>query len=416
MTPFAGCCAATRFKPRTPFIPFFQERAEMPCARSTRLARTFIGLAMACTLAACSKPEEAPVAAQRPDPMVVEANQGLVASLQIEEVQPAPVSPIFRVAGRIDFDEQRISRISTTVPGRISDIKVVLGQSVGKGATLATLTSANLGEAQLSYIKANSQVQLMRRSVERAKALFAADVIGSAELQRRENELEVAEAEKRGAADQLRLLGLRDGTLENLERVGSISSVKPVLSTQSGTVVERKVALGQVVQPSDLLFVIADLSVVRVVADVPEQEARSIAKGQQIGIDIPALAIRREAKLDYVSPTVNPDTRTILVRTDLENRDGNLKPAMLATVEIAGAPVEQIFLLPSAIVRENNADHVFVETAPGKFRMRPVVLGHIARGPDGEEVRPVLEGVIKGERVVVDGAFHLNTQRKSANQ
>jgi cobalt-zinc-cadmium efflux system membrane fusion protein len=85
-------------------------------------------------------------------------------------------------------------------------------------------------------------------------------------------------------------------------------------------------------------------------------------------------------------------------------------------VEIAGAASERIYLLPSAIVRENNTDHVFVETAPGKFRMRPVVLGHIARGPEGEEVRPVLEGVSKGERVVVDGAFHLNTQRKSVNQ
>ncbi len=388
----------------------------MPSARPSTLVRTLMGLALAGTLAACSKPEEKPVAAARPDPMLVEAGESLVASLKIEVAEPAPISPIFRVAGRIDFDEQRISRISTTVPGRITDLKVILGQSVGKGTTLATLTSANLGDAQLAYIKANSYVQLMRRSVERAKALFAADVIGSAELQRRENELEVAEAEKRGAADQLKLLGLRDGTLENLERTGSISSVKPVLSTQAGTVVERNVALGQVVQPSDLLFVVADLSMVRVVADVPEQEARGIAPGQQIGIDVPALGMRREARLDYVSPTVNPDTRTILVRTDLDNRDRSLKPAMLATVEIAGAPVDRIYLLPSAVVRENNTDHVFVEISPGKFRMRPVSLGHIARGPDGEEVRPVLEGVAKGERVVVDGAFHLNSQRKSVNQ
>jgi len=388
----------------------------MPSARKANLVRALLGITMACCLASCSKTEEAPAAAARPDPMLVQANPGLLASLQIEAVQPALVSPIFRVAGRIDFDEQRISRISTTVPGRITDIKVVLGQNVGKGATLATLTSANLGEAQLAYIKANSHVQLMRRSVERARALLAADVIGSAELQRRENELEVAEAEKRGAADQLRLLGLRDGTLESLERSGAISSVKPVLSTQAGTVVERNIALGQVVQPSDLLFVVADLSIVRVVADVPEQEAPGIAKGQRIGIDIPALGIRREAELAYVSPTVNPDTRTILVRTDLDNHDRGLKPAMLATVEIAGAPSERVYLLPSAIVRENNIDHVFVELEPGKFRMRPVVLGHIARGPEGEEVRPVLEGVSPGERVVVDGAFHLNTQRKTINQ
>ncbi len=352
----------------------------------------------------------------RVDPMLVEAGESLVASLRVEEVQTTPVSPIFRVAGRIDFDERRISRISTTVPGRVTDLKVILGQNVSNGTVLATLTSANLGEAQLAYLKANSQVQLTRRSVERAKALYAADVIGSAELQRRENELEVAEAEKRGAADQLKLLGLRDGTLSSIEASGNISSVKPVLSTQDGTVVERNVALGQVVQPSDSLFVVADLSMVRVIAEVPEQEARGVEIGQSVNIDIPALGVRRVAKLNYVSPIVNPDTRTILVRTDLDNRDGSLKPAMLATVEVAAMADDRIALLPSAIVRENNTDHVFVEVGPGKYRLKPVVLGHIARGLDGEEVRPVLEGVQAGERVVIDGAFHLNNQRKGAVQ
>ena len=388
----------------------------MPRARTTTLIRTLFGLAIAGSLIACSKPEEKVVEKPRPDPMLVEAGEGLVASLKVEEVQPTPVSPIFRVAGRIDFDERRISRISTTVPGRITDLKVILGQSVGKGATLATLTSANLGEAQLAYIKANSYVQLMRRNVERGRALLAADVIGSAELQRRENELEVAEAEKRGAADQLKLLGLRDNTLDSLERSGTISSVKPVLSTQAGTVVERNVALGQVVQPSDPLFVVADLAVVRVIADVPEQEARGVAVGQSVNIEIPALGMRRVAKLNYVSPTVNPDTRTILVRTDLDNRDGTLKPAMLATVEVTALADDRVALLPSAIVRENNTDHVFVEVGPRKYRLKPVVLGHIARGADGEEVRPVLEGVTAGERVVIDGAFHLNNQRKGAAQ
>jgi cobalt-zinc-cadmium efflux system membrane fusion protein len=388
----------------------------MSRSQNSTLPNVLLGLAMAGLLAACSNPEEKAAPAPKPDPMLVEAGETLAASLKVEEVHAAPVSPIFRVAGRVEFDERRISRISTTVPGRISDIKVVLGQNVGNGTTLATLTSANLGEAQLAYLKANSQVQLLRRSVERARALLAADVIGSAELQRRENELEVAEAEKRGAADQLRLLGLRDATLASIERSGAISSVKPVLSTQAGTVVERNVALGQVVQPSDPLFVVADLAVVRVVADVPEQEARGIDGGQSVNIEIPALGMRRAARLNYVSPTVDPDTRTILVRTDLDNHDRSLKPAMLATVEIASAPEDRISLPLSAIVRENNTDHVFVEVGPRKYRLRPVVLAHFARGPDGEEVRPVIEGLEKGEKVVIDGAFHLNNQRKGAAQ
>ncbi len=140
----ASSCLRNRPEGSHPSSTSSQERAEMPRAPSSAFVRTLFGLAVAGSLAACSKPAEEPVAAPRPDPMLVQAGESLVASLRVEEMVETPVSPIYRVAGRIDFDEQRISRISTTVPGRITDLKVVLGQNVGKGATLATLTSANL--------------------------------------------------------------------------------------------------------------------------------------------------------------------------------------------------------------------------------------------------------------------------------
>ncbi|NBT07131.1 MAG: biotin/lipoyl-binding protein, partial [Betaproteobacteria bacterium] len=152
-----------------------------------------------------------------------------------------PVQQVFRVAGRVDFDEKRVSRIGTTVPGRVTELNAWLGQDVKTGAKLASLSSADLSAVQLTYLKAHAQTQLLTRSVERARALLAADVIGSAELQRRQNELEVAEAEKRAAADQLRMLGMADASLSKIESSGAISSVKPLLSTQNGTVVERKV-------------------------------------------------------------------------------------------------------------------------------------------------------------------------------
>jgi cobalt-zinc-cadmium efflux system membrane fusion protein len=108
-----------------------------------------------------------------------------------------------------------------------------------------------------------------------------------------------------------------------------------------------------------------------------------------------------------VADTVNPETRTVTVRSRVDNAGRQLKPAMLATMLIQAAAVERIVVPAEAVVRENNADHVFVETAPRSYRLTPVRLG-----PEGGGQRPVLDGLKAGERIVAAGAFHLNTERK----
>ena len=248
---------------------------------------------------------------------------------------------------------------------------------------------------------------LDERGVERARQLFAADVIGRAELQRRESELAIASAEQRAAADQLRVLGMSQAAISRLGNNGAINSVTPVVSTVAGTVVERRITQGQVVQPADALYVVADLSEVWVTAEVPEQQAALVRAGQQVDIEVPALGARLTGKLIYVADTVNPETRTVTVRSRVDNAGRQLKPAMLATMLIQAAAVERIVVPAEAVVRENNADHVFVETAPRSYRLTPVRLG-----PEGGGQRPVLDGLKAGERIVAAGAFHLNTERK----
>ena len=125
--------------------------------------------------------------------------------------------------------------------GRVIEINVRLGQQVKVGDALAVINSTELGQSQLDYIKARAQADLQARSVERARQLFAADVIGRAELQRRESELAIASAEQRAAADQLRVLGMSAAAISRLGNNGAINSVTPVVSTVAGTVVERRI-------------------------------------------------------------------------------------------------------------------------------------------------------------------------------
>lgn len=398
-----------------------------------KLSRLPLLLCALAVLAACNK-EEAVTATQAPaDPMLVVAPATLMPQLKVEPVQTAAVSEMVRVAGKIDFDEQRLARIGATVTGRVTELIAAPGKSVRAGEPLAMLNSTELGAAQLSYLKARAQADLATRAAERARSLFEGDVIGAAELQRRESEQAIAAAERRAASDQLRVLGLPLASIHRLDEQGAINSLSPVVSSIAGVVVDRRVTQGQVVGPTDTLFTVADLSRLWAVAQVPEEQASKVKAGQSVSIEVPALDSERlTGRLIHVGETVNPDTRTVLVRTELDNSDRRLKPAMLATMLIAGKPVERPVVPNAAVVRENDADYVFVATgeavsaASGKtpaggpppattekaaaateFRLTPVSLG-----PENGGQRAVLSGVKPGERIVVDGAFHLNNERK----
>ena len=369
---------------------------------------TFIALLTSLLLiTGCKKSQPSGARQTAQDPNLVMANESLLAQIKISEVAQSDVSDILRVAGQIDFDEQALTRIGASVTGRVTQINAQLGNEVKKGDTLALINSSELSNSQLAYLKARSEKEFHRRTVQRAKTLFEADVISAAELQRRESEYEVASAQTRAAQDQLRVLGVNLKAMEELATTGAIDSVASVMATIKGVVVERKVTTGQVVQPADVLFTVADLSRVWAVAQVPEQQVAQVKVGQSVRIEVPALENEKLiGKLIYVGQTVNPESRTVLVRTELDNTSGRLKPSMLASMLIESTPTKRMVVPLTAIVREQDTDYVFTEEKPGSFRLKPVRLSSEHNGQ-----RVVLDGLSQGMRIVSDGAFHLNNHR-----
>ena len=358
-------------------------------------------------ISGCKKSQPSGASQTAQDPNLVMANEALLAQIKISVVSQGDVSDILRVAGQIDFDEQALTRIGASVTGRVTQINAQLGNEVKKGDTLALINSSELSNSQLAYLKARSEKEFHRRTVQRAKTLFEADVISAAELQRRESEYEVASAQTRAAQDQLRVLGVNLKAMEELATTGAIDSVASVMATIKGVVVERKVTTGQVVQPADVLFTVADLSRVWAVAQVPEQQVAQVKVGQSVHIEVPALENEKLiGKLIYVGQTVNPESRTVLVRTELDNTSGRLKPSMLASMLIESTPTKRVVVPITAIVREQDADYVFIEEKPGSFRLKPVRLSSEHNGQ-----RVVLDGLSQGMRIVSDGAFHLNNHR-----
>ncbi|HWU35235.1 MAG TPA: efflux RND transporter periplasmic adaptor subunit [Methylovorus sp.] len=376
--------------------------------KTTRASLLVLSLLMGMSLAGCKPAEEEKPVAEAVDPNIVELTPSLQQQVKLATVGMSDIRETLRIPGSVQVDEQRMARIGASVTGRITDIDVVLGQDVKQGQVLATVNSTELAQNQLLYIKAMQQISLQTKAVERARLLLNADVISAAEVQRREAELSAAQAELNAARDQLMILGMSSGAIAQLSKSGQIHSFSSVSARLAGTIISRKVNLGQVVQPAEELFIVADLSHVWAVAEVPEQQVGLIQEGEEVMIEIPALNNRQfKGKLIYVGDIVNPQTRTVTVRTDLENADDTIKPDMLVSMVVQSLPTPKLAVPMQGIVRENDRDHVFVQISPNKFRLREVVLG-----PEFQGMATVESGVVAGDVVVADGAFHVNNERK----
>lgn len=342
------------------------------------------------------------------DPNVVVVNEDLHKMVTDGKAQVAPFVEELRASGRIDFNELFLSRIGANVTGRVSDILAVPGQMVKQGDVLAKITSTELTQSQLAYLKAKSASQLADQAANRAKILYKEDVIALAELQRREAEASSAKAEFRAANDQLRVQGMDQVSIDRLAKSGVIESINNVIATIPGEIVERKINKGQVVQPADALFTVADLSTLWAISEVPESNSYLIHKGQKASLIIPALRNQEiEGVVAHVDSIVNPQTRTVVVRMELANKEGQIKPGMLATMLIESQPVDKLVVPLGAVVREDNHDHVFVRLDDDTYRMVAVKLG-----PEGKGFRPVISGLKEGQEIATEGAYHLNTERK----
>ena len=345
------------------------------------------------------------------DPMLIQLTPELRERVRIGTPAWMTYNATLTVTARLELDATRTAGIGSPVLGRVISISVEEGQDVVRGQVLAEIHSTGLNEAQLEFLKALSQKRVAERAVERARRLLEADVIGSAEVQRREAELAQATAEFDAARDELLLLGMPPSAVGELERSRQLRSVTQITSTKDGTVFRRRVSVGQVVQPADTLFDIADLRQLWVVADVPEQDAGFLRVGQQATIEIPALAgLGASGQLSFVSAFVNPETRTVTVRMNLPNPDRKFKPAMLALMHIHGHPQQRLTVPEEAVVREGEAEYIFVAESEDLFRLTPVSTTAAVRN-----VRSLADESLAGKSIIVAGAFHLNNERRRRN-
>ncbi len=355
------------------------------------------------------------------NPPAPSAESGLV-RLTAEKLKAAgiTVQPIARgefrtfrdFPGTVEPNEHALAEITTLVRGRVIDVYADLGREVKGGTLLALLYSSELGMAQSAYLKATAKLNVADRAFRRAELLLKEKVIGLAESQRREGEMISLRAEQREARDRLLLLGLTEEDLRHLDRNHTIRSHVPVVAPFDGRVIARNLTKGEVVETTEKLFVVADLSEVWVTAKIPEKDIPYIRNdqngpGQLVEVHVSAYPGQTfQGSITYVGDVLEPATRTMRLRLELPNPERKLKPEMYATVRVYSDPEPNVLLLPeTAIQRDRDRQFVFVQREPGLFEIRPVQLGE----SNGKEVK-VLGGVEEQDTVVITGSYVLKSE------
>ena len=308
--------------------------------------------------------------------------------VKFQEAARRPLDKIVRTVGRVEIDERLVGRVNLKFEGWIEELRVsAIGDHVKTGQILFTIYSPDLVATQEEYLLALQSYRELGQSE------FPEVARGAKEL---------LDATRR----RLQLWDIRKNHIQDLERTGTVLRTLPIHSPATGTVIRMEARTGTFVTPGTELYFIANLSHIWIQADIYEYELPSIKEGQGATV---TLSYDPNTKLHghvgFIYPTLDPETRTVKVRFELNNPDEALKPGMYANVELK-IPLGIKLVVPrDAILESGERQLLFIHHGGGQLEWRSVKLG--AKAGDWLEVT---EGLKEGEHVVTGANFLIDSE------
>jgi cobalt-zinc-cadmium efflux system membrane fusion protein len=355
--------------------------------------------------------------------------------IEVEIVQLTAIEGAIKATGKVLVTEDRVANIGPVHEGRIVNLYAGQGAVVRKGQRLAELESADIDEAEADYLKAVSdlanaertsaaEVKFAQATYDRTKLLVEKEITPAKNLQQAEHDLEIAKTNQTSSIESgkvavsnarrhLQILGLSDAAINGLSNKTNVGpSVFPLNSPISGTVVERNGTIGATVGSDANVFKIIDLSRVWIDANVFEKDLARVRVGQLVNVKVPAFPDATfTGRVILISSTVDPDTRTVQVRTEVPNPDGRLKPDMFANVEIVTAGRPAAISVPLSAVLDDDGKSVVFVADGNNYTKKEVTLG--LKSEDRVEI---VQGLKAGDKVVTKGNYLLMEQSKGGEQ
>jgi Cu(I)/Ag(I) efflux system membrane fusion protein len=335
-----------------------------------------------------STAHEHPSSVESPNTTLIPLERMQTIGVTFEPAARQPVDHIIRTVGRVEVDERLLSRVTIKLEGWVDQLFVnFTGERVKQGQVLFTLYSPELVATQEEYLIALSSSRTLGKSEFPEVARGAQALLASSRR-------------------RLLLWDIKPWHIRDLEQTGEVLLTLPIHAPQSGTVINKTAVVGLHTKPGDELYTIADLSRIWIIGDIYEYEMPLVAIGQSATVTLSYVPdMKLQARITFIHPTIDPQTRTGKVRFELDNPGERLKPGMYANLELK-IPLGVRLVVPrNAVLESGERQIIFIHHGGGRLEWREAKIGQ--RSGDWLEV---LEGVTEGEHVVTSANFLIDSE------
>ena len=328
-------------------------------------------------------------------PQLFTIPQDQMTHVQVVTVEPATLKHTLRLTGAVEYNAFNTTPVITQVGGPVSRILVVPGEHVKSRPAHARGQQPRLRAAPRFLFESRGLLPPGSRSIyARAQDLYQHHAIAQRDLEQAESDRNQAQADLNAAEQGMKILGIKNP--DDLAKAPSSAQI-PVLAPIGGEVVERLVSPGQVVQAGQTqAFTISDLSTVWILANVYQADLQYVRSGDDVVVQTDAYPGSFHGKISYISPALDPNTRTLQARIVVDNPGEKLKKDMYCTVAVTAGVLTNALAVPNASVLrdDNNQPFVYVLDGANQFGRRDVELGEVQ---DGET--QIVKGISAGEKV-----------------
>ncbi len=348
------------------------------------------------------------------DEVSLTADQYKVAAIELGKIEMRNLSSVIKVNGVVDVEPQNLVSISAPLGGYVKSAGLLPGEAVRKGQVVAVIENAEFIDIQQDYLESKSRMVFLSQELERQKELRKEEVNAAKTLQQVSSEYNMMQAKISALEQKLSLIGISTKTVQS----GRISKTSNLYSPINGYVTASNVNRGKYVQPSDVIFELANKSDMHLALNVFEKDVRKINPGQPIRF---ALAnetdYHREAKVFLIGKASEDGTIPVHCHLSVSN-DAAMLPGMYVKAMIE-TRTEDVPALPVvAIIQSEGKDYIFIQTDTAQnkttFKMIPVVKGIEQEGfvavtlPDGYDMRLI--------KIVIKGAYALLSAMKNVEE
>jgi cobalt-zinc-cadmium efflux system membrane fusion protein len=361
------------------------------------------------TLPSCARPsagtagDASPTAVSADSAADLTVDVAALRSITIQTIGEHPVPRTLTVAGKVQFDEDRLAHVLAPLPGQVVDLRAKVGDVVHKGQALCAISSRDATAVVGEHTESHKDLELAEKTAAMTQDLFDHQAASKIALQQAQSDLAKAKARVARNEQGLRLLGLQsEADIDRFD--GRVLVVSPI----AGSIIERHVTDGQFVQADSMpIIAVADASTVWVMGDVFERDLHLVNVGDEATITTTAYPGERfTGRVNYVSDVIDPMTRTAKVRVSVPNPRSRLKPEMFASIVLGVEASSPTLTVPaSAVFTEDGHSWVYVSMKAGHFTRRSIEVDQ-DEGAD----RRVLSGLRSGDRVVTGGALLLREE------